>query len=103
MLEIKILISELDYDGVMELAAPLAAEKLAQKGGLMGRLAGSSVGGLKKLIYNKYLAGKTQDQRDQLAAELVARNQGFLMEKAAELAKKNGVNVQVKDISVRKI
>ena len=79
-----------------------AAEKLAQKGGLMGRLAGS-VDGLKKLIYNKYLAGKTQDQRDQLAAELVARNQGFLMEKAAELAKKNGVNVQVKDISVRKI
>ena len=32
MLEIKILISELDYDGVVELAAPLAAEKLAQKG-----------------------------------------------------------------------
>ena len=102
MLEIKILISELDYDGVVELAAPLAAEKLAQKGGLMGRLAGS-VGGLKKLIYNKYLAGKPQAQRDQLAAELVARNQDFLMEKAAELAKKNGVNVQVKDISVRKI
>ena len=92
MLEIKILISDLDYDGVVELAAPLAAEKLAQKGGLM-----------KKLSYNKNLAGKTQDQREQLAAELVARNQGFLMEKAAELAKKNGVNVQVKDISVRKI
>ena len=63
MLEIKILISDLDYDGVVELAAPLAAEKLAQKGGLMGRLA-CSVGGLKKLIYNKYLAGKTQDQRE---------------------------------------
>ena len=28
MLEIKILISDLDYDGVVELAAPLAAEKL---------------------------------------------------------------------------
>ena len=102
MLEVKILISDLDYDGVVELAAPLVAEKLAQKGGLMGKLAGS-VDGLKKLIYNKYLAGKAQDQRDQMAAELVAGNQGFLMEKAVELARKNGVHVQVKDISVRKI
>ena len=102
MLEIKILISELDYDGVVELAAPLAAEKLAQNGGLMGRLAGSG-DGLKKLVYNKYLAGKGQDQRDQLAAELAMKNQDLLMTKAAELAKKNGVHVQVRDISVRKI
>ena len=102
MLEVKILISDLDYDGVVELAAPLAAEKLAQKGGLMGRLAGS-VDGLKKLVYNKYLAGKSQEQRDQLAAELAMRNRELLMTKAAEFAKKNGVHVQVRDISVRKI
>ena len=102
MLEIKILISDLDYDGVVELAAPLAAEKLAQKGGLMGRLSGS-VEGLKKLIYNKYLAGKTQEERDQLAAELAAKHQKLLMEKAAELAERNGVHVQVRDISLRKL
>ena len=102
MLEIKILISDLDYDGVVELAAPLAAEKLAQKGGLMGKLAGS-VDGLKKLLYNKYLAGKTQDQRDQLAAELVAKNQGLLLEKATELARKNGIKVQIRDISAKKL
>ena len=102
MLEVKILISDLDYDGVLELAAPLAAEKLTQKGGLMGKLAGS-VDGLKKLLYNKYLAGKTQDQRDQLAAELVAKNQGLLLEKAAELARKNGIKVQIRDISVKKL
>ena len=102
MLEVKILISDLDYAGVIELAAPLMAEKLAQKGGLMGKLAGS-VDGLKKLVYNKYLAGKTQDQADQLAAELAMKNRDLLMEKAAELAKKNGVNVQVRDISVQKI
>ena len=102
MLEIKILISDLDYDGVLELAAPLAAEKLTQKGGLMGKLAGS-VDGLKKLLYNKYLAGKTQDQRDQLAAELVAKNQGLLLEKATELARKNGIKVQIRDISAKKL
>ena len=101
MLEIKILISELDYDGVVELAAPLAAEKLAQAREIFARHLHADPREI--VIYNKYLAGKTQDQRDQLAAELVARNQGFLMEKAAELAKKNGENVQVKDISVRKI
>ena len=102
MLEVKILISDLDYDGVVELAAPLIAEKLSQKGGLMGRLAGS-VEGLKKLIYNKYLAGKTQEERDQLAAELVTKHQKLLMEKAAELAERNGVCVQVRDISLRKL
>ena len=102
MLEVKILISDLDYDGVVELAAPLAAEKLAQKGGLMGKLAGS-VDGLKKLVYNKYLAGKTQDQRDQQAAELAMKNRDVLMTKATELARKNGVHVQVRDISVQKI
>lgn len=102
MLEVKILISDLDYDGVVELAAPLVAEKLSQKGGLMGRLAGS-IDGLKKLIYNKYLAGKTQEERDQLAAELVTKNQKLLMEKAAELAEKNGIRVQVREISLRKL
>ena len=102
MLEVKILISDLDYDGVVELAAPLVAEKLSQKGGLMGRLAGS-VDGLKKLIYNKYLAGKTQEERDQLAAELVTKNQKLLMEKAAELAEKNGIRIQVREISLRKL
>ena len=102
MLEVKILISDLDYEGVVELAAPLVAEKLSQKGGLMGRLAGS-VDGLKKLIFNKYLAGKTQEERDQLAAELVTKNQKLLMEKAAELAEKNGIRVQVREISLRKL
>ncbi len=102
MLEVKILISDLDYDGVVELAAPLVAEKLSQKGGLMGRLAGS-IDGLKKLIYNKYLAGKTQEERDQLAAELVTKNQKLLMEKATELAEKNGIRIQVREISLRKL
>ena len=68
----------------------------------MGKLAGS-VDGLKKLLYNKYLAGKTQDQRDQLAAELVAKNQGLLLEKATELARKNGIKVQIRDISAKKL
>lgn len=102
MLEVKILISDLDYDGVVELAAPLVAEKLSQKGGLMGRLAGS-IDGLKKLIYNKYLVGKTQEERDQLAAELVTKNQKLLMEKATELAEKNGIRIQVREISLRKL
>ena len=31
------------------------------------------------------------------------KNRDLLMEKAAELAKKNGVNVQIRDISVQKI
>lgn len=102
MLEIKILICPSGHPFGPAFPPPEEPSAPQRRHNPNRRLAGS-VDGLKKLIYNKYLAGKTQDQRDQLAAELVARNQGFLMEKAAELAKKNGVNVQVKDISVRKI
>ena len=41
MLEVKLLISELDYDGLVDIIVPIAAAKAAGKGGLLGRLASS--------------------------------------------------------------
>lgn len=40
MLEVKLLISDLDYDGVVDLVVPAVSQKLGAKGGLVGRIAG---------------------------------------------------------------
>lgn len=100
MLEIRILVTDLDYDSVVDAAAPLVAQKLAEKGGLAGRLAP----GKEKLaeLAHKLLQKKDQDARDTMAAELAEKNRSFLMEKAAALAEKKGITLQICDISVKK-
>ena len=40
MLEVKILLSDLDYDDVADLVVPLVSDRLAAKGGLIGKIAG---------------------------------------------------------------
>ncbi len=101
MLEIKILVSDIDYDGAVELAAPAAADKLAVRGGLMGKLLGNK----KRLLWviRKYLNRKSQAERDKLAADLSARYRGQIIEKAAAFAAEKGVTLQIRDISVRNI
>ena len=101
MLEVKLLISELDYDGLVDIIVPIAAAKAAGKGGLLGRLASSRE--RISAAAHKFLSGKDQNQRDLLAAEMAEKNKAVLMEKAAALAEKTGVRVQICDISVRKI
>lgn len=101
MLEIKILISDLDYDGLADLAVPLVSDQLAAKGGLIGKIAGKKED-LQKAVH-KFLSHKDQDERDQLLADLAARERSLMMEKAAGFAEKKGVKVQICDISVRKI
>lgn len=101
MLEVKILISHLDYDGVVDMAVPLVSEKLSAKGGLMGKVAGKKEKLLK--MAHKFLSQKDQEERDQLVADLVTKKRSLIVEKAAGFAEKKGVNVQICDISVRKI
>ena len=40
MLEVKILLSDLDYDDVADLVVPLVSDRWAAKGGLIGKIAG---------------------------------------------------------------
>lgn len=101
MLEIKLLISDLDYDAVADLVLPAVSDKLTQKGGVVGKLAGSKES-LSRMAHS-FLASKGQDERDQLAADIAMKKQSLIMEKAADFAKEKGLGVQIRDISVRKI
>ena len=54
MLEVKILLSDLDYDGVADLVVPLVSDRLAAKGGLIGKIAGKKEE-LLKAVHKFYL------------------------------------------------
>ena len=101
MLEVKILLSDLDYDDVADLVVPLVSDRLAAKGGLIGKIAGKKEELLKAV--HKFLSQKNQDERDQFLAELVTKERSLIIEKAADFAEKKGVKVQICDISVKKI
>ena len=101
MLELRLLVSDLDYDDLVDVIVPLAADKVAERGGLLGKLAASRE--RLSAAAHKFLVGKNQDQRDRLAAELAEKNRALLIKKAAELAEKKGIHVQVCDITIRKI
>lgn len=101
MLEVKILLSDLDYDDVADLVVPLVSDRMAVKGGLIGKIAGKKEDLLKAV--HKFLSQKNQDERDQFLAELVTKKRSLILEKAADFAEKKGVKVQICDISVKKI
>ena len=101
MLEVKILLSDLDYDDVADLVVPLVSDRLAAKGGLIGKIAGKKEEMLKAV--HKFLSQKDQNERDQFLADLVAKKHSLIIEKAAGFAETKGVKVQICDITVKKI
>ena len=101
MLEVKILLSDLDYDDVADLVVPLVSDRLAAKGGLIGKIAGKKEDLLKAV--HKFLSQKNQDERDQFFFFFFTKKRSLILEKAADFAEKKGVKVQICDISVKKI
>ena len=101
MLEVKILLSDLDYDDVADLVVPLVSDRLAAKGGLIGKIAGKKEELLKAV--HKFLSQKDQNELDQFLADFVAKKHSLIIEKAAGFAETKGVKVQICDITVKKI
>ena len=101
MLEVKLLISDLDYDGVVDLVVPAVAKKLRTRKGLVGRLAWKQEELLR--MAHKFLNQKDQDERDRFVADMAAKKRSLIVEKVSALVEKKGVNVQICDISVKKI
>ena len=101
MIEVKILVDSIDYDGIAEMLVPLVAEKLEAKGGLVGKVVGSK----KEFATNmarKVLAKMSQEKKDELVVELLTKKRDLLMSKAAGIAEKKGIGVQIYDISATK-
>lgn len=101
MLEVKLLIDELDYDAVLDLALPILADKLEEKGGLVGKAAGKKewIGGKLHKLLQKWGREKTEAK----VAELAMKKRELLIEKATAAAAKKGISVNIRDIAVRKI
>lgn len=101
MLEIKLLVDEVDYDGLLDLALPIVADKLEEKGGLVGKAAGKKewIGGKLHKLLQKWGREKTEAK----VAELAMKKRELLIEKATAAAAKKGVTLKVCDIFVRKL
>lgn len=101
MLEIRLLLSDVDYDAACDKLAPLLAEKLQEKGGLVSAAAGKPQ--RLRAVLRRLLQKKNQVERDRLAAELATKHRELLMKKAGSLASEQGIEVHVCDISVRQL
>ena len=101
MLEVRVLVSDIDYDGIVDMALPLVADKLTAKGGLLAKFAGQKdrLGN----IAHKFIAKRGQDGMEKLIADLATKKRSLIIEKAAAAAAKKGIGVQIVGIDVKKI
>ena len=101
MLEVRLLLSDVDYDAACEMFAPLLAEKVQEKGGIVG----AAVGKREHVaaFLSRMLRKKNQVERDRFAAELATKHRDKLMKKAETFAQEHGVDIRVCDVSVRQL
>ena len=96
MIELKILIDEIDYDSVADFLVPLLVEKLKKEDrtGLFGSVLSGNSGLLEKL---------PQEKKDELVVQLLTKNRDKLLETGRTAAAKNGIRLQICDVSAKKI
>ena len=104
MLELKILIDDVDYNSLTELLVPLLAEKLEKdgRGGILGGiLAGNQdmAVGMARTLLNTM----PQEKKDELVVQLLTKNRDKLLETGRTAAAKNGIRLQICDVSAKKI
>ena len=89
MIEVRVLVDDIDYDSLVDLIAPLAAEKLTAKGGVLGLLGRNSdnISG----VVRQVLKTMSQEKKD------------VVLTKANKMAAKKGAGVKVLDISARRL
>ena len=104
MIELKILIDEIDYDSVADFLVPLLVEKLKKedKTGLFGSmLSGNSV--MTSNMARGLLEKMPQEKKDELVVQLLTKNRDKLLETGRTAAAKNGIRLQICDVSARKL
>lgn len=104
MIEWKLVVEEIDYSGIAELALPVIQEKLAEKEDGIGMLIGKHVpeSALRSGI-NGFLSFLTPEQRDEIALSLIAKYRDRIIEILQNTAASKGVKLAVKELSVQKV
>ena len=101
MIELTVRLDNIDYDSVAEFLIPLLSDKI-DRGGILGSMLAKNpemATGVFKTILNKM----TQEQRDELVVQQIQKNRDSLIRKGAQAAAKNGISMQISDISARKL
>ena len=101
MIELRVLIDEIDYDSLVELLLPLAAEKLEEKGGFLAMLGRNREG--MSGVARQLLKSMSQEKRDEFLLQLLQDKKALALRKANETADRLGAGVSIADISARKI
>ena len=101
MFEVKILVDEIDYDALVDWIAPLAAEKMEEKGGVLGLL-GRNREGLTG-VARQLLKTMSQEKRDEFLLQLLMEKKELIIQKANEKCQSEGLGVRAIDLTVKKI
>ena len=99
MIELKILIDEIDYDSVADFLVPLLVEKLKKED--RTGLFGSVLSGNSAMASN--MARGLLEKLPQLVVQLLTKNRDKLLETGRTAAAKNGIRLQICDVSAKKI
>ena len=98
MIELKIQISEIDYEALADLLAPAACDALRKNGGVSALL-GKSPGVLKKAL-KVYLKVKGKDGAEKLLTRLTQQNSAAIIRKLEEFARQNGISTRIDGIEI---
>ena len=98
MIELKIQISDMDYEALAEALAPAACDALRKNGGVSALL-GKSPGALKKAV-KIHLRLKGKGGAEQLLARLTQQNSAAIIGKLEEFAREHGVSVHIAGIEI---
>ena len=101
MLEIKLYVSDIDYDGIVDMVLPKVADKLSKKGTFLGKMVKKREKMLGKIAH-KFLKKKGQDGTEQLLADLAEKKRNLLIEKASGIVEKKGIDLRIVGIDVKK-
>ena len=102
MLEIKLYVADIDYDGIVDMALPKVADKLAKRGTFIGKTVKKREKLLGKIVH-RFLAKKGQEGTEELIAELAEKKRDLLIEKASNIVEKKGIGLRVVGIDVKKV
>ena len=98
MIELKIQISDVDYEALAEVLAPLACDALCEKGGV-STLLGKHPAALKSAL-RAYLAVKGTRGMEKLLVRLVEKNRDTMIEKLESLAEQRGISAHIDSIGI---
>lgn len=100
MIEIKLLLDDIDYSSIAELAMPLIKEKISENGGgFLGGLLGKQI---PAFALNGLIGLLTPQQKDEIALKLINRNEDKIIGLLQKTASENGVNLTVKSLTASK-